>query len=125
VVAALMMAESLAWFGAGLLLWLGPLVAAGRRRPRSTWLFGVAVVWALLAAGPVLLVDVVPQGAFLATWIRCGREPAIASNFAAGDWYDLPGDMDYGPTLFSSGFYCTAADAERAGYHRGLGPAPR
>lgn len=48
---------------------------------------------------------------------RCKALPITASNFMAGYNYTLPTDESYyGPTLFDSGHYCTAQEAEAAGY---------
>ncbi|HVC99554.1 MAG TPA: hypothetical protein VNG93_00195 [Candidatus Dormibacteraeota bacterium] len=104
----------------GLVACLSPLYLAIRAR-RRLWI-ALGAAWLLLALLP-LMAFAIPEVTYWAAWARCGSQPAIASNFAAGDWYDLPGDIGYGPSLFASGYYCSARDAERAGYHRGLGPA--
>lgn len=81
----------------------------------------LAVAWAVATVPPYALVALVPDTAFAANWAKCGSLPVAASNFAAGDWYDLPGDTDYGPSVFVTQYFCSAGEAERAGYHRGLG----
>lgn len=50
--------------------------------------------------------------------IACGHPPVIATNFAAGYTYDLPGDPGYGPNIFNDRYYCSTNDAEAAGYRR-------
>jgi hypothetical protein len=97
----------------------GPLILAIRGR-RRIWIV-LSAIWLLLSLVP-MAAFAVPEVSYWVAWARCGQQPAIASNFAAGDWYDLPGDYNYGPSLFDAGYYCNAAAAERAGYHRGLGP---
>ena len=99
----------------GLFLWFNP------RRHRV--LRVLAVLWVVLTLAPFLLLVVLPDFAFAASTARCRGLPVAASNFAAGDWYDLPGDADYGPSPFVTAYFCSAAEAERAGYHRGLGGA--
>jgi hypothetical protein len=74
--------------------------------------------WVVLFCLPVIGFLDGPYIAFEVTTIRCGHQPAIATNFAAAYSYDMPGDLDYGPSIFSDTFYCSAAEAEAAGYHR-------
>ena len=85
---------------------------------RGVWITAL-IGWLVLVCLPaVALLD----GAYIAfevATIRCGHEPAIATEFAAGYTYELPGDFDYGPSLFQSTFFCSAAEAEAAGYRRG------
>lgn len=96
-------------------LWFGPW----RRRLMHV----LAIVWAVLTFPPYALLILVPDTAFAVNWAQCGgRPPVIASNFAAGDFYELPGDYEYGPSIFASAYYCSAAEAEHAGYHRGIRP---
>jgi hypothetical protein len=81
------------------------------------WIAALAA-WVVLVCLPVIgFLD----GAYIAfevATIRCGHQPAIATEFAAGYTYELPGDPGYGPSLFKATFYCTAGEAEAAGYHR-------
>ena len=103
----------------GLTLCAGPLVLAIRNR-RKLWI-ALGAAWLIIGLLPLSLFAI-PEITYWAAWARCGQQPAIASNFAAGDWYDLPGDYAYGPSIFTSAYFCNAQQAEKAGYHRGLGP---
>lgn len=48
---------------------------------------------------------------------KCGKQPVVASDFAAGDTYDVPGDKNYNVDIFTSRFFCTEAEAQAAWYH--------
>ena len=86
----------------------GLLVWAVRRRGigrwRAIWI-GALAVWCLIWI-PIALLLASPFIAFEVATIQCGRQPAIATNFAAAYSYEMPGDLDYGPSIFSSGYYC-------------------
>jgi hypothetical protein len=103
---------------AGLAICAGPLVFAIRAR-RRIWI-AASAAWLLISLVP-LSAFAIPEVTYWAAWARCGHQPVIASNFAAAYSYDIPGDFDYGPSLFASAYFCTASQAEQAGYHRGLG----
>jgi hypothetical protein len=104
----------------GLALCVGPLVLAVRAR-RPVWI-ALSALWLLISLVP-LSAFASPELTYWAAWARCGHQPAIASNFAARYSYDLPGDSNYGPSLFVAAYFCTTTQAEDAGYHRGLGQA--
>jgi hypothetical protein len=53
---------------------------------------------------------------YAAMTVWCLRPPITASRFAASDTYFKPGHPGYGPDMFSE-YYCTAHDAERAGFN--------
>lgn len=53
-------------------------------------------------------------------YIRCGKQPVIATNFAAAYSYVLPGEKSYSPDVFSR-YYCSQAEAEKAGFHPRVG----
>ena len=80
------------------------------------------VVIAVIAAVVVLLLFLLPVALTLGVWtinfVRCGRQPVEATNFAAAYSYDLPGDREYSyfPILVTS-YYCTEAEAKKAGYN--------
>lgn len=84
---------------------------------RGIWITAL-IGWLVLVCLPVVALLDGPYIAFEVATIRCGHEPAIATEFAAGYTYDLPGDPGYGPSLFSATFFCSAGEAEAAGYHR-------
>ena len=50
----------------------------------------------------------------------CGHQPVIASKFAAGYSYSLPGEPHYQPGLFpvfAPVYFCTEGEALGRGYH--------
>ena len=49
-------------------------------------------------------------------YAKCGRQPVIASRFAAAYSYVLPGERLYHPNVFSE-YYCTQVEAEKSGFH--------
>ena len=49
--------------------------------------------------------------------VSCMKAPVAASNFMAGNSYDLPGDPGYGPSPFNK-YYCTEQEAINAGFRR-------
>jgi hypothetical protein len=55
-----------------------------------------------------------PQYAFAT--LRCGRQPVIASRFAAAYSYSVPGDKTYTPDVFSE-YFCSTGEAEKHGFH--------
>jgi hypothetical protein len=81
------------------------------------WVAALAA-WVVLVCLPIFGLLDGPFIAFEVATIRCGHQPAIATKFAAGYTYDLPGDAGYGPSLFADTFYCSAGEAEAAGYRR-------
>lgn len=99
---------------AGYLAWLVLHQATSARR--AIWV-GVLVVWVVVSV-PITWVFGGPYLRFELATIQCGHQPAIATNFAAAHRYSLPGDFDYRPSLFADTYYCTASDAEAAGYRR-------
>jgi hypothetical protein len=99
---------------AGVLFWVVTKRTTGIWR--RVWI-GVLAAWIVICIPVFWIVDSPYLGFEIAT-VQCGRQPAIATNFAAADSYEMPGDLDYGPSIFSSGYYCSAAEAEAAGYHR-------
>lgn len=102
----------------GAALVFGPIVVVRRLR-LGRMAYALVGLWMLFTGLPYLAVFGVPYTGWLVTAGRCGRLPAIATNFAAADSFALPGDLTYqGPGPLDSGYYCTAADAERAGYRR-------
>lgn len=111
-------AGTLALLVVGAALVAGPFVfgwfSPWRRRPLRI----LAVVWVLLTLPPYAALVLLPNVLFAGYAVRCGRLPVLATNFAAADSYEEPGDYDYGPSFFTSGYFCSAAEAEQAGYHR-------
>jgi hypothetical protein len=104
-------------YGAGAVIAFVPVIVVARTRMgRAPFVFTIA--WAVLAGVPYLFLFGVPWTFFLLNTARCARLPAVATNFAAAYSYALPGDYDYGAGPFDSAYFCTAAEAERAGYHR-------
>jgi hypothetical protein len=74
---------------------------------------------AAVAAYVVLLA--VPGASIMARFalaaVRWWRLPVVATNFAAGFTYRVPGDEGYEVTPFDTHLFRTAADAEAAGFH--------
>jgi hypothetical protein len=101
---------------AALLIWL--IVRQTTRKRRLIGLVLLAV-W-LAISGPIMWEFDSPYVRYEQAVIACGHQPVIATNFAAGYTYDLPGDPGYGPGIFSDTYYCSAKDAEAAGYRRFL-----
>jgi uncharacterized membrane protein YczE len=97
---------------AGCLLWLA-LTQPSRRRRRVS----VATVAAgIILVGPGVFIFVLPSVEFESATVRCGHNPVIASDELFGRrTYYLPGDDAYYP-LAGSHYYCSAAEAEAAGY---------
>jgi hypothetical protein len=52
---------------------------------------------------------------YAAATIACGRQPVVATSFAAAYSYNLPGDPLYSPGPFSQ-YYCTEQEAIKAGF---------
>lgn len=101
---------------AALLVWL-----IVRQTTRKRRLFGLVLLAVWLAIGvPIMWEFDSPYVRYEQAVIACGHQPVIATNFAAGYTYDLPGDPGYGPGIFSDTYYCSAKDAEAAGYRRFL-----
>jgi hypothetical protein len=69
----------------------------------------------------ILLTPVtVPRAVWLSEYLNCGQSPIIASKFAAGYWYALPGDPHYEPGIFPilmPEYFCTESEAKAHGYH--------
>ena len=78
---------------------------------------GVLAVWLVVSVPLVWQFDS-PYVRYEQAVIACGHQPVIATNFAAGYTYDLPGDPGYGPSMFNNIYYCSAKDAEAAHYRR-------
>jgi len=88
-----------------------------------------ALLWVLpsfvrgiLGAGVGFGVLLVVPGAsimarFLVAAVRFGRLPVVATNFAAGFTYVVPGDERYEVTPFDTHLFRTADAAEAAGFH--------
>ncbi|GGS62745.1 hypothetical protein GCM10010176_001010 [Nonomuraea spiralis] len=49
--------------------------------------------------------------------VRCGGLPVVATGLAASMSYNVPGDEDYGVTLFDGPFFCTEKEAKAADFH--------
>jgi hypothetical protein len=60
---------------------------------------------------------VYPYTRYPVYFVKCGGAPVVATDFAAAYSYDRPGDKYYGIDPFVSEYFCTAAEAEAAGYH--------
>ena len=78
---------------------------------------GALAVW-LVASVPIAWEFDSPYIRYGQAVVACGHQPVIATNFAAGYTYDLPGDPGYGPNMFNDIYYCSAKDAEAAHYRR-------
>ncbi|MDH6464881.1 hypothetical protein M2302_005082 [Micromonospora sp. A200] len=79
----------------------------------------------LIAAVPVALYFVSLFTPFMAPYsryplymVKCGGQPIVAWDFAASYTYKRPGDDGYGVDILTSDFFCTEAEAERAGFRR-------
>ncbi len=99
---------------AAALLWLVLRQTTPRRR--IIWLAALAV-WIVVSV-PITWVFASPYVTFELATLQCGHQPVVATNFAAGYRYSLPGDHDYGPSMFDNTYYCSAGNAEAAGYRR-------
>lgn len=65
----------------------------------------ISVIWAMLAVAAV----------------GCGGLPVTANRFAAAYSYSVPGDFGYNEgawPLIVPDYYCSASEAEAAGFHR-------
>ncbi len=93
---------------AALLVWL--IVRQTTRKRRLSGLVLLAV-W-LAISFPIMWEFDSPYMRYEQAVIACGHQPVIATNFAAGYSYDLPGDPGYGPGIFTDTYYCSAKDAE-------------
>lgn len=75
----------------------------------------------LAAAAAYVVLLVVPGASIMARFVlaaaRFGQLPVVATNFAAGFTYRVPGDAGYEVTPFDTHLFRTAADAEAAGFH--------
>jgi hypothetical protein len=89
---------------------------ADRFRPR----WGCLII---LIPVPIALLLTAPLTVPWAVWLNqvglCGHQPVIASDFAAGYSYALPGDPDYQPGFFPfmPTYFCTEDQAKAHGYH--------
>lgn len=54
--------------------------------------------------------------------VKCGARPIVASDFAAAYSYRRPGDDGYRVDIFTSDFFCTETEAERAGFTHNVLP---
>ncbi|MBY8871384.1 hypothetical protein K7640_05945 [Micromonospora sp. PLK6-60] len=77
----------------------------------------VAVLVALYALSLVTPL-VSPFARYPLYLVKCGGQPVVASDFAASYTYRAPGSDGYGVTILTSHFFCTVAEAERAGFRR-------
>jgi hypothetical protein len=99
---------------AGLLVWL---IVRQKTRARRLIGLGLLAVW-LVGGAPIAWEFDSPYVRYEQALIACGHEPVIATNFAAGYTYALPGDPGYGPGIFDDIYYCSAKDAEAAHFRR-------
>ena len=99
---------------AALVVWLTLRQPTMKRRLVG---LGVLAVWLAVSLPFVWEFDS-PYIRYEQAVIACGHQPVIATKFAAGYTYDLPGDPGYGPSMFSNTYYCSAEDAEAGGYRR-------
>lgn len=82
---------------------------------RSRWAALVVVI-----AIPAYLLGVFFGGIYVPygwAWLRCLRQPVMVTSFAAAYSYAVPGDLEYGPGIFSE-YVCTTQEADAAGYRR-------
>lgn len=54
--------------------------------------------------------------------VKCGGLPIVASNFAAGNTYRVPGDEGYGVKVFDNHMFCTESEAKSAGFRNAADP---
>ncbi|GII93878.1 hypothetical protein Ssi02_41090 [Sinosporangium siamense] len=97
------------------LAYLVGLIPLALLRFRPDWLralVAAAAVYAIASVTP--LVD--PMTRYPYHVVRCGGLPVVASGFAAAMSYNLPGNEDYWVTPFDGTFFCTAKEAEAAGF---------
>ncbi|MEU4426517.1 hypothetical protein AB0F81_38335 [Actinoplanes sp. NPDC024001] len=77
------------------------------------WVTGsVAVTWVVAAFVPL----VSPYARYPAWVVRCGGMPVAGTTFAAAYSYQLPTDERYAVSPFTNHFFCTAQEAEAAGF---------
>jgi len=104
---------------AGCLAWIS-LTQPTRRRQLLLGAITIAVSVVLVVPG--LLVQALPYVAFESATARCGHQPVIANSngglYSGEDTYQMPGDAGYGPSPATRDYYCSAVDAELAGYRR-------
>jgi hypothetical protein len=69
--------------------------------------------------GLLLIIGVVSgQISYAVAYVKCGKAPINATNFAASRSYFLPGDKGYGPNFFNKDFFCSESEAQASGYLR-------
>jgi len=93
---------------------------------RTTWPQRLAsLAWiapATLVVGLLVWFNSQPLIGYVLASQRCGHQPVIAAQVMALDSsefdYWLPGDDGYGLSSLDDHFYCSATDAESAGYRR-------
>jgi hypothetical protein len=105
---------------AGCMAWI---VVTQATKRRQLVLGTIAIAVGLVLIAPGLLVQAQPYISFGLATTRCGHQPVIANSssfgyFSGENTYEMPGDDGYGPSLSTQHYYCTAADAELAGYRR-------
>lgn len=59
-----------------------------------------------------------PYSKFPLFVVKCRGLPVVASNFAAGNDYAIPGDWNYRITPFTDYYFCTEKDAQNAWFSR-------
>jgi hypothetical protein len=99
-------------FEGGCLIWLALTQPTWRRRR-------MAVAAGIILVGPGVFLFVQPYVGFEVANAQCGHNPVIATDslIYTEKTYVLPGDAAY-DTSSGSHYYCSAADAEAAGYRR-------
>jgi hypothetical protein len=99
-------------FEGGCLIWLALTQPTWRRRR-------IAVAAGIILVGPGVFLFVQPYVDFEVANVQCGHSPVIATDslIYTEKTYRLPGDAAYDPSS-GSNFYCSATDAEAAGYRR-------
>jgi len=97
---------------------IGIFAARSATKPRARRLIVVVTTVALLIVTS-------PISVIWAMWtvaaVECGRLPVTASRFAAAYSYSVAGDISYNEGVWPiivPDYYCNAADAEAAGFHR-------
>ncbi|MFI7135899.1 hypothetical protein ACIBQ1_60355 [Nonomuraea sp. NPDC050153] len=99
-----------------MLAYLAGLILLALLRFRPDWLRALVAAVAVYAIASVTpLVDTMAHYPYHV--VRCGGLPVVASGFAAGMSYNVPGDEDYAVTPFDGPFFCTEKEAKAADFH--------